>query len=96
LLPKNISDFDITGILPEDEDFYVNAKHSQVVKNGDIVAAEILNEDNNIVLKRIFRRGNKIILQPESTDLKYKVREFSGMNVGFFVCGIAVAVLKPV
>ena len=96
LLPKNVSDFDITGILPEDEDFHIDARNSQVVKDGDIVAAEILNEDNNIVLKRIFRRGNRIILQPESSDPKYKIREFDGMNVGFFVCGVAVAVLKPV
>jgi hypothetical protein len=96
LLPKNASDFDITGVLPEDEDFYTDAKHSQIVKGGDIVAAEILKEDNNIVLKRIFRRGNKIILQPESTDPKYQAREFDGMNIGFFVCGVAIAVLKPI
>ncbi|HZD41844.1 MAG TPA: S24 family peptidase, partial [Terriglobales bacterium] len=95
LLPKNVSDFDISDILPEDEDFYKEAKHSQVVTDGDIVAAEVLNEDSEVTLKRFYRRGDKIVLAPDSTNPVHRPKIFDSKNQGFFVRGVAVAVFKP-
>lgn len=93
LLPKNISDADLPGFDP-DLDYPSEDPHSQVVKDGDIVAAEIFDEDAEIVLKRIYRRGKKVVLSPESTNPNYEEREFDGMNQGFMVAGVVVAVFK--
>ena len=41
---------------------YVVIKPSQVAKNGDIVVAQV--EENAVTLKRIYREGGRVRLQP--------------------------------
>jgi len=89
LLPKNFSDFN-------DADDQDDVHSFQGFKNGDIVAAEIVNEEGNVAtLKRVFRRGKKIVLQPQSTNPEHVEREFDVIDEGFLICGVALAVLKP-
>ena len=90
LLPKAVGDF-------TDVDYQTDDYSFQGFKDGDIVAAEILNEaGDTATLKRIFRRGRKIILQPQSTNPKYMEREFDQTNKDFSVCGVVQAILKPI
>lgn len=87
----------------DDGDFVV--LRSQVTaRNGDIVAAEILGVDvSRATLKRYTTRDKFIILQAESSDPEFegKTWEFSAdvlnkKDEGFYIRGVAVAVLKPV
>lgn len=93
LLPRNVSDFIITDFQTDNQ---TDVHPLQFFKDGDIVAAEIVQEDNeSATLKRIFKRGKKIILRPESTNPEYIEREFDITDKGFNIRGVAVAVLKP-
>jgi hypothetical protein len=77
---------------------------SQVTaENGDIVAAEIVGVDSSrATLKRYYRRGDEITLQAESTDPEFVNREWTfspdseNTEDGFFIRGVAVAVLKSI
>ena len=90
LLPKNFSDFNGAGNRADVYSF-------QGFRDGDIVAAEILNEEGDAtILKRVFRRGKKIILKPQSTNSEYKEYEFDASDEGFCIRGVALAVLKPI
>lgn len=90
LLPKNLRDF-------RDVDDQIDNYASQAFRDGDIVAAEIVDEDGEVAtLKRIVRRGTKIVLQPQSTNAEYVEREFDVNDERFFICGVVVAILKPV
>ncbi|MBE0683780.1 MAG: hypothetical protein IH589_17885 [Anaerolineales bacterium] len=90
LLPKNFSDLNVA-----DDQMDINSFQS--FKDGDIVAAEIVDDEGDVAtLKRVFRRGKKIVLQPQSTDPSYAEREFSATDKGFFIGGVVIAVLKPV
>ena len=90
LLPKNIRDF-------TDADYQTDGYLFQGFKDGDIVAAEIANDEGDTsTLKRVFRRGRKIILQPQSTNPKYTEHEFDATDKDFFIRGVVQAILKPV
>jgi hypothetical protein len=89
-VPKNFRDFAIA----DDEQ---NINSFQIFHDGDIVAAEIFDEGGNAAtLKRVSRRGKKVVLKPESKNPKYVEREFDATDEGFAICGIVVAILKPV
>lgn len=88
-LPKNFRDFVVANEEAEINSF-------QVFNDGDIVAAEIFDEGGNIAtLKRVFRRGRKVVLRPESSNPEYVEREFDATNEGFAIFGVVVAILKP-
>ena len=88
-VPKSFGDF--AGI---DDQTDINS--SQVFSDRDIVAAEIFDEEGNAAtLKRIFRRGRKIVLQPQSTNPVHVEREFDATDAGFTICGVVIAILKP-
>jgi hypothetical protein len=90
MLPKGFKDF--TG---DDDQTDINS--FQLFKDGDIVAAEIFDQDDDVAtLKRISRWRNKIILRPESTNPKHVEREFDATDEGFTICGVVVAILKPI
>ncbi|MCB2178590.1 hypothetical protein KQH61_04160 [bacterium] len=87
----------------DDGDFVV--LRSQVTaRNGDIVAAEIIGVDvSRATLKRYTARDKSVTLQAESSDPEFegKTWEFSSAvlnkkDEGFYIRGVAVAVLKPV
>lgn len=83
---------------------YVVLRAQSVAENGDIIAAEIINEDTSrATLKRYHERGNSITLSAESNDTEFEGKEWdfpldklNDENDGFFIRGIALAVLKPV
>jgi tetratricopeptide (TPR) repeat protein len=90
LLPKSFSDF---NGLDNPTDIF----SSQNFKDGDIVAAEIIDkEGDTTTLKRVFHRGKKIILQPQSTNPDYTEREFDITDEGFCIRGKVLAILKPI
>jgi hypothetical protein len=65
-------------------------------KSGDIVAAEIISdEDEGITLKRILVRNGRIILQPQSLNPKHIEREFNASDERLFICGVVQAIFKP-
>ncbi|HIE38471.1 MAG TPA: hypothetical protein EYH30_10270 [Anaerolineales bacterium] len=64
--------------------------------SGDIVAASIEDIDRVATLKRFVRRGDTIILKPESSDPKNQPYEFHDGDAEVCIVAIAIAVLKPV
>jgi tetratricopeptide (TPR) repeat protein len=64
--------------------------------SGDIVAASIEDIDRVATLKRFVRRGDTIILKPESSDPKNQPYEFHDGDAEVNIVAIAIAVLKPV
>ena len=88
-LPKNTRE--VTE-PEEDEDISPPAGY----KSGDIVAAEIISdEDEGITLKRILVRNGRIILQPQSLNPKHIEREFNASDERLFICGVVQAIFKP-
>jgi hypothetical protein len=73
---------------------YVLLHMQSTAQHNDIVAAEIVNEDALATLKRLVFRRSKVILQPNSSNPQHVEREFDQMGAGFFVRGVALAVLK--
>lgn len=78
----------------QDGDYILLRIQSDAYHN-DIVAAEIVSEDNQAILKRFLRRDGKIVLQPRSTNPVHQEREFDRLNEGFSIRGVALAVFKP-
>jgi hypothetical protein len=82
---------------------YVVLRSQATAENSDIVAAEILNVDTSrATLKRYNRRGDTITLSAESDDPEFEGKEWdfsldaeNSEDDGFFIRGVAVAVLKP-
>lgn len=75
---------------------YVLLRQQEDASNNDIVAAEIVGTDSEATLKRFIRRGNKIILRPNSTEPEYqKDHQFEKTSEDFYIRGVAYAVFKP-
>jgi hypothetical protein len=83
-----------------DEGDYVLLCQKDDAQNNDIVAAEIvdLEEDtgSHATLKRFVRSSGRILLRPESNNPKYKEFPMPKINEGAFIRGVAYAVFKPV
>lgn len=85
---------------PINDGDYVILREQYVANSGDIVAAVIVNDDDSLAtLKRYVVRDEKIYLEPESTDPRFKKpvynRSFLKPNDEFQIRGVAIAVLKP-
>jgi SOS-response transcriptional repressor LexA len=76
---------------------YVLLHMGDKAQEGDVVAAEIVDEDERATLKRYLRRGRKIVLQPNSSNPLHEPHIFERTEIGksFFIRGVALAVLKP-
>lgn len=86
----------------EDGDLVV-LRAQMAAENQDIVAAEIIGVDaSRATLKRYSVRAKMVTLAAESSDLEFEGREWDfrpnseNTQDGFFIRGVAVAVLKPV
>jgi hypothetical protein len=77
---------------------YVLLRLQESAYDGDLVAAEIDAEDSFATLKRfsIVQQGLKYVLEPQSTNPIYQPREFTALNEGFHIRGVALVVFKPV
>lgn len=77
---------------------YVLLRLQENADDGDIIAAEIDNEDSAATLKRfrIAQPGGKYILEPQSTNVVYQPREFTALNEGFHIRGVALVAFKPI
>ncbi len=77
---------------------YVLLRIQEDADDGDIVAAEIDNEDSYATLKRfhVVQPGLKYSLEPQSTNPVHQPREFSKLNEGFHIRGVALVAFKPV
>ena len=77
---------------------YVLLRIQDDADDGDIVAAEIDNEDSYATLKRfhVDQPGLKYILEPQSTNPAHQPREFSRLNEGFHIRGVALIAFKPI
>ncbi|HNO84592.1 MAG TPA: hypothetical protein PKM54_08195, partial [Anaerolineales bacterium] len=65
-------------------------------RNGDIVAAEIINDEGDgVTLKRIVVRGGRIVLQPQSSNPVHVEREFNISDPHLYICGVVQAIFKP-
>lgn len=88
-LPKNpqiVAEPDETGDMPPLVSY----------RNGDIVAAEIINdEEDGVTLKRIVIRGGRIVLQPQSSNPVHVEREFNISDQRLCICGVVQAIFKP-
>jgi hypothetical protein len=85
-----------------DDGDLVVVRSQMTADNSQIVAAEIIGVDvSRATLKRYSRRGKQVVLQAESSDPEYSDAEWEfekdseNSEDGFFIRGIAVAVLKP-
>jgi SOS-response transcriptional repressor LexA len=79
---------------------YVILREQSVAESGDIVAAEIIGVDNCATLKRFKKEEKGFFLIPESNDPEFRKpfyfeRSFEKFDEGFYIRGVAVAVLKP-
>ncbi len=77
---------------------FVLLRLQEIADDGDIIAAEIDNEDSAATLKRfrIAQAGAKYILEPQSTNLVHQPREFTALNEGFHIRGVALVAFKPI
>ncbi len=78
-----------------DDGNYVLLQLVEAADSQDIVAAQIVDVDVRATLKRLVKRNRKILLRPESTNSRHKAFEFTESSQGFYIRGIALAVLKP-
>ena len=69
----------------------------ETANDGDIVAAEIDDQDSQATLKRlrIIQVGREYILEPQSTNPFHQPHTFSQMNAGFTIRGVALVIFKP-
>ena len=86
---------------------YVLVRLQNNAEDGDIVAAEISEEDDFVTLKHYKKSNDTVELAPESTEPKYQAREFKKIKGddfdpdpsfkmdGVTIKGIAIGVLKP-
>lgn len=86
---------------PIEDGNYVILRAQDTADPNDIVAAEIVGIDERATLKRLKREANHYLLMPESNDPEfqdavYSTRNFKSFNDGFYIRGVAVAVLKPI
>lgn len=82
------------GISPKD---YVLLRRQAAAYTGDIVAAEVMNEETKATLKRFIRRNQDIELRPESTNPQYEPYFFTtSPGEGFYIRGVMLGVFKPV
>ncbi len=84
---------DKTGIEPGD---YVLLRRQEQAEDGDIVAAGVLDSDSTATLKLYTRRGQTIILQPQSNNRVHSEFTFSADDTRLRIHGIALGVFKPV
>lgn len=82
-----------TPVNIENGDYVLMVKQDAPV-SGDIVAAEIFNDDPEATLKRYQFENGYSILKPESDDAQFQRKML--MKNEFLIRGIALAVLKPV
>ena len=75
---------------------YVLLHWSNIANNNDIVAAEIVGVDNCATLKRFIRKGEKIILQPNSNNPVHQAFEFRNTGGKFYIRGKVIAIFKPI
>lgn len=83
---------DRAGISPGD---FVLMAQQDTAEQGDIVAAEINSEDEGATLKSFARRGRRICLVPNSSNLKYQEQYFDPGASGFSIRGVVIGVFKP-
>lgn len=86
---------------PIEDGNYVILRAQDTADPNDIVAAEIVGIDERATLKRLKRESNHYLLMPESNDPEfqnaiYSTQNFKNFNDGFYIRGVAVAVLKPI
>jgi len=75
---------------------FVLLRLQEAAHDGDIVAAEIDDDDSRATLKYYVERGPVYILRPASSNPKYQEREFTKLNKGFHIHGIVLAIFKPI
>ena len=83
-----------------DEGDYVMLRQPRASKvspdPGDIIAASIADIDREMTLKRYNRRGNTIVLEPESSNPDNEPHVFHEGDPEVTIVATAIAVLKPV
>ena len=82
-----------------DKDF-VLLREQNTANNQDIVAAEIVGDDDRATLKRYYEDNGEISLRPESDDDSFTPIYVEGaltdLDNEFLVRGLAIAVLKRI
>jgi phage repressor protein C with HTH and peptisase S24 domain len=83
--------------VPINDGDYVLLVEQEDARSGDIVAAEIDGVDSCATLKRfsVLKPGARYLLEPESTNSNHQIFEFTRLNQGFHIRGVALAVFKP-
>jgi len=69
---------------------YIVVRHSEEFRNGDIVIAYV---DEEATVKRAYRRGSKVILQPANSELQ--PIEVNPQITSFRVGGRVIDVVRP-
>lgn len=68
-----------------------------LANNGDIVVAEFVTPlESEATIKRFWRRGDKVVLEPCSDNPIHKSRVITQSDEGFHIRAIALAVLKAI
>jgi SOS-response transcriptional repressor LexA len=77
---------------------YVLLRLQETADDGDMVAAEIIDVDSSATLKRfrVVQAGLKYSLEPQSTNPDHLPREFTAIDEGFHIRGVALAAFKPI
>ena len=82
-----------------DNDF-VLLREQNTANNQDIVAAEIVGDDDRATLKRYYEDNREISLRPESDDDSftpiYVEEALTDLDNEFLIRGLAIAVLKRI
>ncbi|HSF81351.1 MAG TPA: S24 family peptidase [Anaerolineales bacterium] len=97
VLKVNGDSMDKAGINPGD---YVLLRYQDHASYGDIVAAEIINVDNQATLKSFSRvreasGDEKVLLSPQSNNQIHESFTFLKSKQSFFIRGVALGVFKP-
>ncbi|RPI92771.1 MAG: hypothetical protein EHM40_11965 [Chloroflexi bacterium] len=103
ILRVNGTSMNRTTPEPIEDGDYVIMREQRAAEHRDIVAAEIVSgggKNDRATLKRFMRQDGKIYLVPESDDPRFSERidpldYFTKFDEGFYIRGVAVAVLKP-
>jgi SOS-response transcriptional repressor LexA len=94
LLKVNGDSMNLAAPVHIENDDYVLMSKRDAAESGDIVAVEIVREDQTATLKRYLYKEGKHLLVPESDNPN--LPSHISMTKDFFIRGIALAVLKPI
>ncbi len=86
---------DSMNLLVQDGEYVLIALQNDA-SDGDIVVAGFVGDETEATLKRYYRRGNQVALEPVSDNPIHQPRIIDASQAGFKIIGVALAALSLV